>query len=552
MADHDHPVKEAMKRQKASLAAKPVSAAAAPKIEPPKEAHATAGDATDHAPLDRTEETRPMSTSARTSTLVAAKQAIKDRHANSTEQAVQSANAATGAFRVSNNKGASEEDPKEDEASKDFEYDEEDPPSLEDNNQKDKQPTTTEVIVPKATLVVEETEQAPQKVVVATMHVQEPDNNVVVDKKHMRLIVALLCLLFAGLVVGLSVAFLTGGSNESDVAPVNGNNDNVDVNVIEKNDDEDDSEDDGPDEVVFEPVCTEASGFVQVAGRNVQREADTVFRKLIQESPHQIILRKCSTCAPSHQNIYYRRLTPLPDESIDFLNVFLDTWVDIPANVMGTDFALYSTYSDALTMINEWQFCNFNDPGVGFPRDCSPDPNAIVIRQWTGGVGESVHALVHDFGFYVESTPFVQVAGRNLPSASDKRFRQLIQDSPFQIIRRKCSSCAPSHQDIYYRRHTPLPDEQSINFLNVFLDTWVDHPANVMGTDFNLYSKYEDALAMTNEWLFCNFNDPGVGFPRDCSPDPNAQVFGQWTGGVGESVHALVHDFGFYVECRAP
>merc|ERR1719431_554221 len=42
---------------------------------------------------------------------------------------------------------------------------------------------------------------------------------------------------------------------------------------------------------------------------------------------------------------------------------------------------------------------------------------------------------------------------------------------------------------------------------------------NVLGTDFNLYSTLEDALSGSNPWLFCNYDDPGVGMFRDCGPD---------------------------------
>jgi len=190
-----------------------------------------------------------------------------------------------------------------------------------------------QVIVPEATVVVEAPEQAalpndkPQ-VVAATMYVQEEGSNVVVNKKHMRLIVALLCLLFVGLVVGLSGAFLMGGSDQRDVAaPVNIDN-GVDVNVVDtNNEDKDDTEVEAtavpvppsegtttinPPVAVFEPVCTEDSGFVQVAGRNMQRESDAVFRQLIRDSPHQIIRQKCPTCVES---VSPRHLLPSSDAS---------------------------------------------------------------------------------------------------------------------------------------------------------------------------------------------------------------------------------------------
>merc|ERR1712003_143091 len=41
---------------------------------------------------------------------------------------------------------------------------------------------------------------------------------------------------------------------------------------------------------------------------------------------------------------------------------------------------------------------------------------------------------------------------------------------------------------------------------------------NVLGVDFNLFSTYEDAENDENPWTFCNYNDPTMGFPRDCGP----------------------------------
>ena len=39
-----------------------------------------------------------------------------------------------------------------------------------------------------------------------------------------------------------------------------------------------------------------------------------------------------------------------------------------------------------------------------------------------------------------------------------------------------------------------------------------------MNTDFALFSSYDEAVSSTNPWTFCNYDDPGIGFPRDCGP----------------------------------
>ena len=43
--------------------------------------------------------------------------------------------------------------------------------------------------------------------------------------------------------------------------------------------------------------------------------------------------------------------------------------------------------------------------------------------------------------------------------------------------------------------------------------------ANAMGTDFNLYSTFDDAWNETNPWQICSFNENDIGFPNNCGPD---------------------------------
>ena len=94
-----------------------------------------------------------------------------------------------------------------------------------------------------------------------------------------------------------------------------------------------------------------------------------------------MILRICETCAETHRTIVYARYTDGGD--IDFQNLFLQDWFSSPeggANVMGTDFELFSSIEDAMSGDNPWTECNFDDPGVGFPRDCGPD--GLLGGQW--------------------------------------------------------------------------------------------------------------------------------------------------------------------------
>ena len=143
------------------------------------------------------------------------------------------------------------------------------------------------------------------------------------------------------------------------------------------------------------------------------------------------------------------------------------------------------------------------------------------------------------------------------PSLYDANFYA----SSTRILLRECRECDPQHQTVYYRRLTPLMSHASrevymydsaghnnnnakqdaisrggslhmnvstANFSTYHLmhTTWQSE-GNVRGEDFNLYSTYADAVANKNPWLFCNFDEPGIGFPRDCAPKRQAST-AQW------------------------
>jgi len=148
---------------------------------------------------------------------------------------------------------------------------------------------------------------------------------------------------------------------------------------------------------------------------------------------------------------------------------------------------------------------------------------------------------------YVDASEWELVVGEDrmfYPPIGDSAFRALIEASPNDIIYRRCLGCRTSHRHIYYKRITPIPSANEVDFLDLFQNNWRNEPDNRLGVDFNLYSTYEDALAETNAWTFCNYNDNGIGFPRDCGP--TGQVGNQWNSYVRNGGQADNH--AFYVE----
>eukprot|EP00946_MAST-07B_sp_MAST-7B-sp1_P004810 g4810.t1 len=80
--------------------------------------------------------------------------------------------------------------------------------------------------------------------------------------------------------------------------------------------------------------------------------------------------RVCSKCANSHKTIVYKRTSPMPSGK-DWNDLFKKNWFS-ENNQLNVDFELYSSVADATKGVNKWKFCNYDDPGVGFPRDCGP------------------------------------------------------------------------------------------------------------------------------------------------------------------------------------
>ena len=90
------------------------------------------------------------------------------------------------------------------------------------------------------------------------------------------------------------------------------------------------------------------------------------------------------------------------------------------------------------------------------------------------------------------------------------------------IFKRDCTDCVSTHKEIYYKRITPIPSTFSIyDQFNNWTST-----NNVINIGFKLYSSYNDVLNDTNAWKFCNYDDPSIGFPRDCGI--TSAVGGQW------------------------
>ena len=111
----------------------------------------------------------------------------------------------------------------------------------------------------------------------------------------------------------------------------------------------------------------------------------------------------------------------------------------------------------------------------------------------------------------------------------EETFNRLFWQSPNQIIKRLCPSCHHDYQKIFYRRYTSTNSFKPYSYMR---HGW-NETYNRLHTDFDIFSTYEDALTATEPWQFCNFDEQGIGFPRDCGKAGPHQ--NQWNSWIRES-----------------
>jgi len=117
------------------------------------------------------------------------------------------------------------------------------------------------------------------------------------------------------------------------------------------------------------------------------------FNTAFAASSTKVIRRICKSCSPSHRDIYYKRLTSIPD-SLDMITLLKDSFSSAH-NVLGTDFELYS--KDKKGNVTNWSFCDYSGTH-GFPYQCGP--TEAVADQWTSSTLTSTYAK--DYAFYIE------------------------------------------------------------------------------------------------------------------------------------------------------
>ena len=159
---------------------------------------------------------------------------------------------------------------------------------------------------------------------------------------------------------------------------------------------------------------------------------------------------------------------------------------------------------------SRWGFCGTSSAYVNGGTDCSKcitqalKRGSVILDSSLGG-GKQFSTL----GSYRNSDKFL----KSLPL-------------PFYLKASIPRASSGDHREIIYKRYTPL---NGLTLSQTLTTNWFSSGRvnnNVFNRDFSLFSNMNDARADRNKWRFCNFNDPGVGFPRDCGK--NRPTGWQW------------------------
>jgi len=150
--------------------------------------------------------------------------------------------------------------------------------------------------------------------------------------------------------------------------------------------------------------------------------------------------------------------------------------------------------------------------------------SAVCAPTWTSQLQKATQSQLATMTQLASTTWTLQLSKGSYGTTDNGQstFNTAVWNSANHIVKRLCSSCSSDYQEMYYRR---LTDTSSFDVYDSLKENWFSAD-NTLGTDFCIYSSYDNAVANTNCWSACNYDDPGIGFPRDCGV--SGTVGGQW------------------------
>jgi len=156
------------------------------------------------------------------------------------------------------------------------------------------------------------------------------------------------------------------------------------------------------DEAVWNQVAEKGTEIAITMG-------STMFNIMLEESSNKIVTRVCPKCADSHKQIFYRRETAVG--TTDILDKILNKWDNGSGNKFREDYNLYSTYDDAKSKTNAWEYCNAGS-SKGFPYECGPTGKVRnQSSRFNNNSGQSNVAFFMEKGSSRSSTVFGPLTG---------------------------------------------------------------------------------------------------------------------------------------------
>ena len=128
--------------------------------------------------------------------------------------------------------------------------------------------------------------------------------------------------------------------------------------------------------------------------------------QLLHESGNGIVRMMCSDCEVGYQDVYYKRITAVPD---DLMTTLLYDFKSKSKNILNRDFKIFSSYEDALNNTNAWEVCETPSQKMAFPAQCKPNANSPTPTKWHRASSETDlkdrdnASTNRDVGYYIEA-----------------------------------------------------------------------------------------------------------------------------------------------------
>ena len=165
-------------------------------------------------------------------------------------------------------------------------------------------------------------------------------------------------------------------------------------------------------------TLVEESGWLPITGyglwhipgsRNGKGIEQTYIDNALQalyESGNGIVRIMCSDCEVGYQDVYYKRITAIPD---DLMITLLYDFKSKAKNILNRDFKIFSSYEDALNNTNAWEVCEKPSRKMAFPAQCKPNATSPTPMKWhraqskTSLANRDNASTNRNYGMYIEA-----------------------------------------------------------------------------------------------------------------------------------------------------